>query len=399
VFLQQTLGNVARVPDARANAKALISRLYFMKCELASASSPEAQEVQVRFVEDKPPDWMRVQELLRLSSRAGRWANFGPLQQRFAEVVARMLDLDTGRAVVSASSATAALFALAGAHAEEAGRPHVWAVSAFGFISTVIGPLAGRVRAVDCDENGIIDISALAALPTESWDGLLVTDLFGGQPDFSELSNLCAAAGKPMIIDAAVSFPARRSPPLRASEIVSFHHTKPWGFGEGGCAVVDAAQAEKVRAFLNFGIGTHSSLAAFACNGKMSDIAAALILQRLECMTRWADGYRRQRQRITDLALSEGLTILVRPAADVVVPHIPVLARGAVSLSDLPPARFAVVKYYRPLSGACPVAAQLYSRIVNVPCHPGMEVVDDASICRFFRALPGGTFAQGQTRP
>ena len=366
---------------------------------MVSGRSAGDRETQIRFVEDKSPDWMRVQELLGRSSRAGRWANFGPVQQHFAEVVARMLNLDAGRAVVSASSATSALFALIGAHAEESGRPHVWAVSAFGFFSTAIGPLAGRVRVVDCDVTGMIDISALSALPAESWDGLLVTDVFGAQPDFSELSNLCAAAGKPMIIDAAVSFPARRSPGLHASEIVSFHHTKPWGFGEGGCAVVDAAQAEKVRAFLNFGVGAHASLAAFAGNGKMSDVAAALIVQRLECMPRWAEGYRRQRQRITDLALSEGLAILVTPAADVVAPHVPVLARRAVALSDLPSAPFAVAKYYRPLSSKCPVAAQLYSRIVNVPCHPGMAAIDDTTIGRFFRALAGGEFAQAQATP
>ncbi len=310
-----------------------------------------------------------------------------------------MLDLDAGRVVVSASSATAALFALAGAHAEQAGRPMVWAVSAFGFMSTAIGPLMDRVRVVDCDQSGMIDISALAALPAGSWDGLLATDVFGGRADFSELSRLCVAAGKPMIIDAAVSFPAHRPSSVCASEVVSFHHTKPWGFGEGGCAVVDAALAQKVRAFLNFGVGTDPSLRAFAGNGKMSDVAAALISQRLECMPTWADGYRQQRRRITDLALSQGLRVLVEPPADVVVPHVPVLAHHAVALSELPPAPFAVAKYYRPLSTECPVAAQLYSRIVNVPCHPGMAQIDDAALRRFFGALTGGEFAQEQARP
>lgn len=365
----------------------------------AHTGSPEDREAKIRFVEDKSPDWMRVQELLERSSRAGRWANFGPVQQHFTELVARILDLDASRAVVSASSATSALFAVVGAHAEEAGRPLVWAVSAFGFMSTAVGPLTGRVRIVDCDQTGMIDISALAALPAESWDGLLATDVFGGRADFSELSHLCAAAGKPMIIDAAVSFPAHRSPSVRASEVVSFHHTKPWGFGEGGCAIVDAAHAQKVGAFLNFGVGADSSLKAFAGNGKMSDIAAALISQRLEVMPAWADGYRRQRQRIADLAVSQGLSVLVKHPADAVVPHVPVLAHRAVGLSELPPAPFAVAKYYRPLSTECPVAAQLYSRIVNVPCHPGMAQIDDAAICQFLRALPGGEFARGEGRP
>jgi dTDP-4-amino-4,6-dideoxygalactose transaminase len=216
---------------------------------------------------------------------------------------------------------------------------------------------------------------------------LIVTDLFAAQPDFSELSAICAAAGKPMIIDSAASFPARRSPAVRASEIVSFHHTKPWGFGEGGCAIVDAARAEKVHSFENFGVGASASFASFAGNGKMSDVAAAFVVQRLEAMPQWAQGYRHQRQRITDLAVAEGLSILVRPAAEVVAPHVPVLAHTAVALAEVPPTPFAVAKYYRPLSKDCPVAADLYSRIVNVPCHPGMASIDDATLRRFFATL------------
>jgi dTDP-4-amino-4,6-dideoxygalactose transaminase len=250
-----------------------------------------------------------------------------------------------------------------------------------------VGPLAGRVRVIDCDRTGFIDASALRALPADTWDGLLVTDIFGAHANFSELDRYCAAAGKPMIVDAAASFPVHRSPALRAAEVVSFHQTKPWGFGEGGCAVVDARQAEQVRSFLNFGVGSDASLAPFAGNGKMSDVAAAVILQRLETMPVWADGYRRQRQRIASLARSQKLDILVHPPADAVLPHVPVLARRPVALSELSGLPFAVAKYYRPLGNAAPVAADLYAHIVNVPCHPGMAAVDDDAILRLFYSL------------
>ena len=351
-------------------------------------SEPDDQDRPIRFVEDKPTDWPRVQELLALSVHAGRLTNFGPVQHQLSALIASMLALEAGRTVVSASSATAALHALVGAYAVKAGRPLVWAISAYGHASTSIGPLAGQVRVVDCDQTGLIDISLLSRLPSASWDGLIATDLFGAQPDFSELAGLCAAAGKPMIIDAAVSFPARRSPTVGASEIVSLHHTKPWGYGEGGCAVVDTALAGDMRAFLNFGGGTVSAFPEFAGNGKMSDIAAAFILQRLESMEHWAGGYRSQRQRITELALSEGLSILGRPNPDVVAPHVPVLARAPVASSDMPSAPFAVAKYYRPL-GAGRIAAGLYARVVNIPCHSGMARIDDATLRRFLRALPG----------
>ncbi|MCP4383172.1 MAG: hypothetical protein GY798_17430, partial [Hyphomicrobiales bacterium] len=58
-----------------------------------------------------------------------------------------------------------------------------------------------------------------------------------------------------------------------------------------------------------------------------------------------------------------------------------------VSLEKLPWAGFAVAKYYRPLSSDCAVARDLFDRIVNVPCHPGMAEVADGEICRFLKTL------------
>jgi dTDP-4-amino-4,6-dideoxygalactose transaminase len=352
-------------------------------------TTESANRARISFVEEKYPDWRLVEKLLQSSARANRWANFGPVQDRLADVVARMLDLGSDRTVVTASSATSALHALTGAYAHNAGRPLKWAISAYGFFSTAVGPLANHVEVVDCDSSGMLDISALAALPAERWDGLLVTDIFGAQPDFSAFASLCAAARKPMIIDSAVSFPTRRSPSLRASEIVSFHHTKPWGFGEGGCAIVQAEQTAQTRSFLNFGVDADKSFASFAGNGKMSDVAAALILQRIEGMELWAGGYRQQRQRIKNLALSEGLDLVVDPAPDIVAPHVPVLSPRPIALAALANAPFAVAKYYRPLDENCRVATDLYSRIVNVPCHPGMTAIDDLTLRRFFRGLVG----------
>jgi hypothetical protein len=61
---------------------------------------------QVRFIEDKPADWRLVEDTMRLSARAGRYANFGPVQYQLADVVAKMLGLGADRVVVPASSAT-----------------------------------------------------------------------------------------------------------------------------------------------------------------------------------------------------------------------------------------------------------------------------------------------------
>jgi hypothetical protein len=104
-------------------------------------------------------------------------------------------------------------------------------------------------------------------------------------------------------------------------------------------------------------------------------------------MPSWRGGYQQQRQRIADLAIAEGLSVLVSFRPDAIVPNVPVLARGPARLEHLPRAPFAVAKYYQPLAGNCEVAVDLFSRIVNVPCHPGMAEIGDDELSRFFRAL------------
>jgi dTDP-4-amino-4,6-dideoxygalactose transaminase len=345
---------------------------------------------QVNFVEDKYPDFARLEKLLAKSAQVGRWTNFGPLQHDLADEISRLLELTTSQTTVTASSATSALHAVVGSCAERLGRPLVWAVSAFGFSSTKIGPLADHIRIVDCDRSGLLDCAALSSLPADSWDGLIITDLFGMQPDLSPFVALCEAAAKPIIVDAAVSFPARRPFRPNVSEVISFHHTKPWGFGEGGCAVINRAQEPTVRSLLNFGVKGDDALARFAGNGKMSDISAALILQRLEEMPIWSAGYQSQRRRIANLAHSEGLEILVSLPENSVSPHVPILSPRSIMMEDLMETPFAVAKYYEPLDQRYSTAVELYSRMVAVPCHPGMSAVDDHALRRFFSWLANG---------
>ena len=344
-------------------------------------------KASIQFVEPKVPDWTNIAELSAPALRAERWANFGPLSELFAAEVAKIADLGKDRMVIPTSSATTALHAIVGMHEILAGRPLVWVVSAFGFVSTVIGPLASRVKVVDCNRSGMLDLDQLAVLTPESWDGLILTDLFGLNLGISDYQDLCSVRGKLLVVDAATSFPARPISGGKFSEIISFHHTKPWGFGEGGCAIVDRDHADMVRSLINYGKGIDAGFAHFATNGKMSDVAAVVILDRLSRMPGWSRGYHQQRERMFELAAKAGIDSLGKPAREVISPHVPLLAPRRIAADGMPKARFTIAKYYQPLSASCPVATDIYSRIVNIPCHPMMADVRDAEILSFLHDL------------
>lgn len=345
----------------------------------------------VPFVEPKIPDWSRIAQICTLSERDHRWANFGPVNAALGSVLGSLMELPEDRSVIPSSSATSALQAIAGMHAVRAGRPLVWAVSAFGFFSGAIGAFAGRNCIVDCDKSGLLDLEPLARLDPGSWDGLIVTNVFGMTADFSRYGAFCQERGKRLIIDSALGFPRPRHHGAGADEVISFHHTKPWGFGEGGCAIVARESASLVRSFLNFGAGTDAAFAPYASNGKMSDVAAAAILERLERLPSWSFFYEQQRRRIVNLVAAAGLKMLGRCLNEAISPHLPVLAPGPIALEAMPAARFAVRKYYRPLAPGFPTAQVLFSRIVNVPCHPAMAATPTHELERFFASLNRGS--------
>jgi len=347
----------------------------------------------LRFVESKPPDLARLARLLEASCEANQWTNSGPVAARLEALLAERLGIHPARSVAVASSATSALFALAGVAAHRLGRPLRWLVSAYGFFSTAVGPLAGDITVLDCGDDAYLDLAAVERLPPGSWDGLIVTNVFGAAADLSPYEGVCRARGKALIADNATAlFGHDRSAEDAPDEIVSLHHTKPWGFGEGGFAVLPAEDSAVFRALVNFGQGLAPWLAGFAGNGKMSDLAAAAAIARLETADDWAPAYRTQWQRVASIAGGLGFEVFSRPAPDGVSAFVALKAPGPAPGSLLAGRPLPMAKYYPPLAER-PVARAIYDRIVCVASHPGLAALDDAEISGELARVHAGAIA------
>ena len=59
---------------------------------------------------------------------------------------------------------------------------------------------------------------------------------------------------------------------------------------------------------------------------------------------------------------------------------MPLIAPHPVGLEHLENRTVALQKYYRPLEPGHATAADLYARIVNVPCHPGLEALPEDAL-------------------
>lgn len=334
----------------------------------------------IAFVETKRPDYEHVRELLARSEASGVWSNFGPLSLRLEETVTEILNLPARRRVVACANGTVALNGLAQIHEHLAGRPLRWVVSAFTFYAQRQGPFAGA-RVLDCDAHGFLDLDELAALPADSYDGIVVTNLFGTALHVERYEEIAARAGKILLFDSATclgsEYQGKPFGDLGVGEIFSFHHTKPCGFGEGGCAVVPAELEDTFRSLINFGLYKGIDTGGLSSNGKMSDVAAAFILDRLRHLEAIRADHLRQFHRLAGITRELGLTLLVDGGQEGSFPNlVPVLFPHPVGSDRLAGGPLVLHKYYRPVAFR-PRADEIYSRVVCFPCHGGVAAITD----------------------
>jgi dTDP-4-amino-4,6-dideoxygalactose transaminase len=344
----------------------------------------------IAFVEAKRPDYEWIRELLARSEASGVWSNFGPVSLLLEEAIAEQLALPRGRRVVACANGTVALHGLVQLHEHLAGRQLRWVVSAFTFWAQRQGPLADA-QVLDCDVRGFLDPDALAALPGESYDGIIVTNLFGTALHVEHYEELAARAGKILLFDSATCLGSthhgRPFGSFGTGELFSFHHTKPCGFGEGGCVVVPAELEDTFRSLINFGLYKGIDTGARSCNGKMSDVAAAFILDRLRHREAIRTAHLEQFRRLAGIAQSLGLELLVDGGQDGALPNlVPILFPHPVGLDRLSGGPVVLHKYYRPVASQ-PRADALYARVVCFPCHGGVAQVPDDDLRAVLTAL------------
>jgi dTDP-4-amino-4,6-dideoxygalactose transaminase len=334
------------------------------------------REGKIALVENKAIDLAHVAELLAHCERCNQWANRGPLYWTLAEAYHAHMSLPDDIAVTPCANGGIALEALARFHQVKHGRPLRWVGSAFSFGNLGRGWFDG-MRFVDCDGQGMLDLDALRALDPDTYDGFVVTNIFGLWRDFTPYIQFARTSGKAMLIDNAAGID--RQVPDWPYQSFSLHHTKPYGAGEGGLFLSPRDEAEAIYALLNFGPFDDNG-PVWLNNGKLSDIACAFQLDRLAHVSDWAPRYREQAERIESIAGEFGLRPLVPGSLDRPAMNRPFLAEGEIPLERLRRSeKLHFGKYYNPLYPK-PIVAGTFDRLVNIPTHPDTARLADCEL-------------------
>ena len=319
----------------------------------------------------------RIAELLEESASLNSWANRGPVYRKLQDMYAAFFGADDC-VPVPVSNGGVALEAMARLHATWLGRKLRWVGSTYSFQNLGRGYFSD-MSFLDCDAGGQLSLEALGRLDPGSYDGIIVTNPFGLYSDFSAIAAFARTHEKALLIDNASG--VHHDIPDVPWQAFSLHHTKSYGMGEGGLALVPRNAAEELYDMVNYGAEISDEMRPhWFENGKLSDISAAFLIDRLEQASEWAPRALEQRQRIVEIARRFDLKPLAVPATDIPLTSMPFVADVPIPAAMTEQTVHATyAKYYRPLV-PLPKVSDIYARLVNVPCHQDMFRLTDRQI-------------------
>lgn len=351
------------------------------KQPLPALSAPS--HLHPAWVPRKQVDMQVVQDLLYNSFARNHFANNGPAVQALEAYVRKLLRIHDSKALIAVSNATAGIHAVVDAW----GGGNNFVTQAFTFPASAQGPLQ-HVQIVDMDvaANGP-NLNQIEGRPA----GLIVTNVFGHVCNIDLYTKYAQETGCKLLFDNAATpwsfWNGENACNFGNASVISFHHTKPLGFGEGGMIIIDRADEAMVRRIINFGYDVPKGDEQYMPTGnnyKMSDVSAAFIMAHLK-----ANAIRSRKlhqDRFQDLQNSFAIRPSTRgrlrfftDSLDEFLSCFAVLFPKPVPLQFFQQFQLYVRKYYKPLSldrQKYPVAWDLYDRIICFPCHAELTAKD-----------------------
>jgi len=341
----------------------------------------------IDFVENKSFESNFLSDLLKISKKNNQWSNNGPLWEMLKYNFAKHLNLHEDQAIIPCSNGGIALEMLMSIKEISRGKSLRWAISSFSFSNLGVGRTFDSLI-LDCDENGIISLDELQKANKSffnRFDGVIITNPFGAINDFSDIIKWANDNDKELVIDNAGGL----RPDVQKFDYQSFslHHTKPYGFGEGGLALIPKKYEELGQSLIEYGKVGSKNKKFWINNGKISELSCAAILSRLNSFDTWYYRYQMQIQRIDALAKEAGLKPL-----HLSLNPTPSMSKIYLSQKEIPigaikhnyPIPFG--KYYKPLKNT-QNATNIYKHTLNVPTHPDMAKVDREIILKAFHKI------------
>jgi dTDP-4-amino-4,6-dideoxygalactose transaminase len=202
------------------------------------------------------------------------------------ENIKKIFYLDENKEVLMVCNGASGLNALIGGMNIYFNTKLKWLVQSFTFPCCQQGILSDSI-VIDIDDNMGIDYEYLEK-NKNNYDGIVITNCFGCSTNIELYETFCKTNNKILLFDNAASpmsfYKNKNHLNYGNGCMVSLHHTKPIGFGEGGFIVFDKSYLESMKKAICFGYSDTDRLHydVNAGNYKMSEISCIYIAEYLK---------------------------------------------------------------------------------------------------------------------
>ena len=283
----------ADVATARSTAKMLARaiRVYYQPTAARLVALPDSHQRPIPVLRPLLPEASKLLPYLQRMDSSRIYANWGPLVMELSERLCQAFAVPEGSVVCANSGMSALMGAILATAGPAAPARKLAAMPDFTFTATALAvQLCGYEPLLTSSSNDSWTLGAkelLARPEVVAKLGLVVPVApFGRLEGLEQWQHFHEVTGVPVVVDAAACFEALHSRQVSAGRlplILSFHATKAFGTGEGGCVVTtDTVLASRIAQCLNFGFSGSRNSALCSLNGKMSEYPAAVGLAELD---------------------------------------------------------------------------------------------------------------------
>lgn len=352
----------------------------------------------------KPIDFEHIKSILEDSAKKNQFTNGGPVVAQLEKYLHNVLHVDDSKVVILVANGSVALHALtSGILYTERIKSLQWATQAFTFPPSAQSNLShAMILDIDPDQGGL----DLSQVDSSSIQGLIVTNIFGNVVDIQKYVTWVEEAkdSEPprfLVFDNAATaftfYQGKNCVNYGHGCTISFHHTKPFGFGEGGAIIVDRKYEHAIRCLNNFGIGIRPDAYWIpeGNNNKMSDVSASFIFSYMQrhfstIVLRHGNIYQYfkttiQTSPLRNFKLFPSFHDYDNP---IVISCFAIVCRDSSDrfIDKISDQGINCRRYYHPLV-SLPNAQWLHDHILCLPCHSDMTERDVDKIIHVLRSL------------
>ena len=263
-----------------------------------------------------------------------------------------------------------------------------WAVLSFTFPCSIQGLLFDSII-LDLDDNmgpSIIELNKRK----DEYDGIIITNCFGTSTNIELYENFCKEHNKLLLFDNAASsftlYKNKNHLNYGIGSMVSLHHTKPIGFGEGGFIVFDKIFLDAMEKSICFGFTNFNryNYELYASNYKMSEIACIYISDYLKNLDNIYIHHSKLMCYFIEKMNKNNLNKKVKLFTNYskyeysLMATIPLIFENPISIDFFVENNIEAKKYYYPLDLTCTYSDKLFKNIICLPLTTDttLEIID-----------------------